>query len=121
MRLSFTIWITLLGMTANAQWEIVFNSTEYTWHAVYFLNDSTGFVVGDADETEVIWKTTDYGTSWVEVHSEEANYFYDVYFPSDSVGYCSAYENVLKTTDGGENWFYPNPDFEGYPYRSIVF
>ncbi|MFN0031628.1 MAG: T9SS type A sorting domain-containing protein, partial [Flavobacteriales bacterium] len=42
-------------------------------------------------------------------------------FPSDSVGYCSAYENVLKTTDGGENWFYPNPDFEGYPYRSIVF
>lgn len=104
-----------------AQWEIVDYDSDMTYYSVFFINDSVGFVTGYSEPFNVIRKTTDFGNSWTTVYSEEANHFYDVYFPSDSIGYTSAYENVLKTTDGGEAWFYPNPEFEGYPYRSIVF
>lgn len=66
-------------------------------------------------------RTSDYGVTWTVVYSEEANYFYDVYFPSDSVGYVSTYGNILKTIDGGYTWFYPNPDSEWLQFKSIVF
>jgi photosystem II stability/assembly factor-like uncharacterized protein len=115
------ILLSLFRLPLMAQWEIVDYNSDMTYFSVFFINDSTGFVTGYSEPVNVIRKTTDYGNSWTTVYAEEVNHFYDVYFPSDSIGYTSAYENVLKTIDGGETWFYPTPEFAGYPYRSIVF
>jgi photosystem II stability/assembly factor-like uncharacterized protein len=109
---SYRIW---------AQWEIV-DLSNCAYNAVYFVNDSVGFIVGSCGGNNIsIKKTTNFGVNWTTVHSATNAWIYDIYFPSDSIGYASTYENVLKTIDGGETWFYPTPDFEGYPYRSIVF
>ncbi len=111
----------LIGHQVLAQWEIV-DESDCAYNAVFFLNDSVGFVAGICGGNNItIKKTTNYGESWYIVHDTINAWIYDIYFPSDSIGYASTYENVLKTTDGGETWFYPTPAFEGYPYRSIVF
>ncbi len=122
MKIIYCIILTLfIGHQVLAQWEIV-DESDCAYNSVFFLNDSVGFVVGICGGNNItIKKTTNYGESWYIVHDTINAWIYDIYFPSDSVGYASTYENVLKTTDGGESWFYPTPEFEGYPYRSIVF
>jgi len=92
-----------------------------SYYSLFFTNDSTGFITGYCSPDNFILRTSDYGVTWTVVYSEEANYFYDVYFPSDSVGYVSTYGNILKTIDGGYTWFYPNPDSEWLQFKSIVF
>lgn len=105
----------------RAQWELIENNTDYQFYSVFFTNDSTGFITGYISPFNVVRKTTDYGNTWTTVYQEEANYFYDVYFPSDSVGYVSTYGNMLKTTDSGNTWFYVNDPNDWTQYRSIVF
>jgi photosystem II stability/assembly factor-like uncharacterized protein len=118
---SLIILVLHIAYSTHAQWELVDSNTDCPLYSVFFINDSTGFVTGYCSPYNVIRKTTDYGVTWTTVYQEEANYFYDIYFPSDSVGYVGTYGNVLKTIDGGETWFYPDPGFEGGNYRSIAF
>jgi photosystem II stability/assembly factor-like uncharacterized protein len=122
MKATFSLVLfSLFSINTFSQWDVV-NESDCAYNAVFFLNDSVGFVVGICGGNNItIKKTIDYGESWYIVHDTTNAWIYDIYFPSDSIGYASTYENVLKTTDGGETWFYPTPEFEGYPYRSIVF
>ncbi len=105
----------------KAQWQLIEDNTDYQFYSIFFLNDSTGFITGYISPFNVIRKTIDYGNTWTTVYQEEANHFYDVYFPSDSIGYVSTYGNILKTNDIGDTWFYVNNPDDWTQYRSIVF
>ena len=78
---------------------------------ITFMNDSTGIVAG-YDYWGAIYKTIDRGNSWYYVNVPLNTWeIYSVHFPSQQIGYCTSYKNaavdeseILKTTDGGENW-----------------
>lgn len=77
-----------------------------TLKKVFFINANTGFAVGDYIGGYLI-KTTNGGTNW-----ESTNLMFgyiplsNVNFSSVNIGYLAGYPNSLKSTDGGNNWFY---------------
>ena len=76
----------------------------YPLTSVYFFNNNVGFA---GDKKGNIFKTTDAGENWNQVHNAQ---FDDVIqgfsFPSENIGYAVGETNghVFKTTDGGNNW-----------------
>jgi photosystem II stability/assembly factor-like uncharacterized protein len=82
---------------------------------VWFTDANTGYATARQAYRHVI-KTTDGGTSWVSLSSNmPPNYPKDIQFINENEGYIAGeiynYEtssyvgSVLKTVDGGENWF----------------
>lgn len=79
-------------------------------HSVFFLNQDTGFAVGNKG---LFVKTTNGGTNW-EFQTIDSNYYFtNVCFTAYNTGYAVGGINVdstylktliLKTTDGGTNW-----------------
>lgn len=76
----------------------------YPLTSVFFSNSTVGYV---GDKKGNIFKTTDAGETWNQVHDAQ---FDDVIqgfsFPSENIGYSVGETNghVFKTTDGGNNW-----------------
>lgn len=79
---------------------------------IYFVNDDLGFI-GTKDQ---FYRTIDGGKTWIALQPASIPYFssYDMQFISDTVGYV-AIGCVVKTTDGGQNWFHfvdeTHPDY----------
>ncbi len=73
----------------------------------YFVNDSTGFLVGP---NAYIVKTTDYGETWdvlmgsADSTDENSHYFTEVFFTDEQTGWVSSFGCLYNTTDGGETW-----------------
>jgi photosystem II stability/assembly factor-like uncharacterized protein len=77
------------------------NKNTQTFHDVYFVNGSTGWVVGTAG---TILKTTDSGQSWTSQPSGITLTIYGVHFVDVNTGYAAAVGSIRKTTNGGQNW-----------------
>ena len=78
-------------------------------YAVHFLNENTGYVVGDYG---IILKTIDGGNSWT-TFCEKSSYseakLHDVYFYTKDTGYVAESDGIIfNTFDGGENWIKHN-------------
>ena len=73
---------------------------------IKFINDSTGFIIcRDTLNNAVILKTNDCGSNWSEKILLNNNFFQDIYFISDSVGFVIETNGyILKTDDCGDNW-----------------
>lgn len=75
--------------------------------SVYFLDSLTGIVGADNS----IYKTTDGGILWQEKNVNGvdsvaiAGEFDRIFFINDDTGWALNTKYVIKTTDGGENWF----------------
>ncbi len=75
--------------------------------SLFFVNDTVGYISHDSS----IFKTTNGGVNWTP--SNTGYLCSNVVFPSDSIGYCfgiypySVNDTlfILKTIDGGTNWF----------------
>ncbi len=76
--------------------------------AMYFRNNTTGFIVGSDYKTkECIYKTTNGGTTWVNVYSgpNKDIVLQGIDFANDMVGYAvGSLGRTLRTTDGGDTW-----------------
>jgi photosystem II stability/assembly factor-like uncharacterized protein len=75
--------------------------------AVFFINDSTGFIAGGAwsYESSIILKTVDSGDNWINVFDDWRAPFCNVFFINDSIGWVVGDEAIImKTKDGGNNW-----------------
>ncbi|MFN0215701.1 MAG: YCF48-related protein [Saprospiraceae bacterium] len=82
---------------AQAQWvSMPSNSTEHL-RDLFFVSPDTGFVVG---ESNVLYKTTDGGDTWDDLHFNTLNSLGAIHFPSKNVGYL----NGFKTLDLGNTW-----------------
>jgi uncharacterized protein (TIGR02145 family) len=74
---------------------------------VYFLDASTGFIVGGniAYDRSEIFKTTDGGNSWSLISSPVSNELKDIVFVNATTGFIVGRSGtLLNTTDGGNNW-----------------
>ncbi len=70
---------------------------------IKFINKSTGWICGAG----IILKTTNMGVNWVQqTHPATNKSLYCIHPVDSNIVYCVGYfETILKTTNGGDNWF----------------
>jgi photosystem II stability/assembly factor-like uncharacterized protein len=95
---------------SNAQWVKQLTSDSTYFNAIQFLNENTGYIVGEVDSDRgSIYKTTNYGVNWVKLQtSPYINIaLWNLSFINVNTGYVCGYNSkIFKTTDGGLNWTY---------------
>ena len=108
-------------LTASAAWTRQRSGTMAWLHAVYFLDQSHGWVAGSGG---TLLETRDGGQTWRKLYSLTTDTLRDVYFADEKTGWLlcerdslklktndEARAYLLKTTDGGLSWRRVN--FEG--------
>lgn len=68
---------------------------------IYFLNETTGFIIG---RLGTILKSTDGGGTWKSKPCPVIGWLTDISFIDQNTGYIAAGGDILKSTDGGETW-----------------
>lgn len=83
---------------------------------LHFVNDTLAFAATGGysrltnngialPDSGAIYRSTDGGLNWSQVHSDTATGFSDVEFVNDQVGGATRNDGViLRTTDGGDTW-----------------
>lgn len=86
----------------NAQWFQQVSGTTANLNSVYFINDSTGFAVGDSG---VILKTSDGGLNWLSQNIGTSIYLNSVFFTDQNTGYTAGgLPSLYQTSDAGTTW-----------------
>jgi photosystem II stability/assembly factor-like uncharacterized protein len=89
----------------TAQWIAQNSGTNENLYDIEFLNDKTGWAVGDAG---VVIKTTNGGTNWLNVPNPSGQFgglLWSVCPVDSEVVYIVAgYDFIMKTINGGTNW-----------------
>jgi photosystem II stability/assembly factor-like uncharacterized protein len=108
----------LIADQCQSSWQQVIVPTQATLNAVYFIDESNGWIVG---HDAIILKTDNGGKDWRLVHenTESGEALFDVVFLDKQHGIAvGAYGSYLYTADGGENWqtktLYGEDDFHLY-------
>ena len=102
--ISVVLLIAMLPNIIRSQW-----ITQYPYtpgvglRDIKFINKNTGWICGDG----IILKTTNMGLNWIEqTHPAPDKYLYCIHPVDSNIVYCVGwFETILKTTNGGENWF----------------
>ena len=101
----FFILISIISHQLDAQWIAQNSGTNQNLYDIEFLNDKTGWVVGDAG---VVIKTTNGGNTWVNIPNPSVQYgglMWDIHPVDSEVVYAVAgYDFIMKTSNGGNNW-----------------
>lgn len=72
---------------------------------LFFINDSTGWVIGNDNRSGIILQTEDGGNQWTEIERIEHSQFQSIVFADDERGIIVGTEGViLQTNNGGETW-----------------
>ncbi len=76
-------------------------------HSISMIDNMTGWLVGSgASGGEYIWKTSDGGTSWIEiVTGHTVDGLFEVEFMDMSNGWMVGKDIILYTNDGGAMWY----------------
>lgn len=106
--------------------ETISSNQEINFHQVFFLNETTGLIVGgQRGISGEIYRTTNGGQSW-DLNFYTDRSLYAVNFLNDSLGYaCGESSILLKTFDQGASWedyqfpYYPN--YLNAPIKKIDF
>ena len=95
-----------LFRTSNGgiNWELKFFSTLYNPLKIYMYNSRIGYIC----ESDYLFKTTNSGDNWILQPGKQA--FRDIYFADSLLGWKSnsadlINDTLVKTTNGGLNWF----------------
>jgi len=99
--------ITASSTNYGETWNFLYSPTPHWLFGVYFVNDSTGWAVGGGTDTELIVNSTDAGGSWqIQKLSYQYKTLHAIYFTNIRNGWTvGADGNILKTINGGVNWF----------------
>ncbi|MFC2094780.1 YCF48-related protein, partial [Bacteroidota bacterium] len=95
---------TLIRTTdGGATWDSVGVGSTSTMYDLFFLNTTTGFVVGTT--TIDVWKTTDGGLTWTATGGALPGTGYGIWaIDEDTLLVASTSGNVRRSTDGGATW-----------------
>ena len=99
------ITISVMTSCCYSQWIAQNSGTNQNLYDIEFINDKTGWAVGDAG---VVIKTTNGGTNWLNVPNPSGQYgglLWSVCPVDSEVVYVVAgYDFIMKTSNGGTNW-----------------
>ena len=97
-----TVLVSCAFSISNAQWFPQNSGITENIQSVQFVNDSTGFVVGD---NGLILKTVNGGDSWFQLNSNVTVNLYAISMISASTGWVAGDEGtILKTQNSGNSW-----------------
>ena len=89
----------------QAQWIQQNSGTNQNLYDIEFINDKTGWAVGDAG---VVIKTTNGGMNWINVPNPSGNYGGLMWsicpIDSEFIYAVAGYDFIMKSTNGGVNW-----------------
>lgn len=104
----------------GTNWQLIF--IDSVWgSSIFFVDNNTGYIVGQYDSPGVIKKTTNGGYNWTKQAEGFTTCFYTVYFVNHNTGYAGGrWETVVKTTNGGNNWISKPGTLTGH-IRDIYF
>lgn len=68
---------------------------------IYFINDSTGYVVGN---NGTILRTTNYGANWSSMTTGTTSNLNALYFINDTTGYVAGASGTVLKTQNGTSW-----------------
>lgn len=114
-------------ISLNYSVETISSNPEINFHQLFFINESTGFLVGGHRwNSGTIYKTVDGGFSWnLNLNTDQS--LYAINFLNDSVGFaCGESLILLKTFDQGVSWeeynfpYYPD-ELYTVPFKKIEF
>jgi hypothetical protein len=101
---------------------------------LHFVDDQLGFAACGGyrrlfnngvqlPDSGAIYRTTDGGLTWLQVHADPNNGFSDVDFLSTSIGVATRNDGaILRTTDGGNTWTPATVNHPGpYIMTSVTF
>jgi len=96
----------------QGSWEAIKSPTEQCLRTVHFVDSLYGWVAGDSG---IVFHSSDGGINWVNQDSKTNNNIYSLFFLNRELGWAAAWEvtnypfgtELLRTTDGGENWIKP--------------
>ena len=103
---------------AQGYWERIDSPTDNYLRSVHFVDSLYGWAVGDSG---IIIHSSDAGANWAIQNSETENNIYDVFFLNRNLGWASSWKvlaapfgtELLRTTDGGQNWISPtHPEYQ---------
>ena len=112
------VWKTTDG---GANWEVQYSHSSPNLRHLAFIDENTGFIVGD---NGFIMKTANGGITWQPITNLTEEDLSDPFFIDNSTGWIPGDWMMLKTTDGGQNWFNPvgfGEDVLDYEIESIHF
>jgi photosystem II stability/assembly factor-like uncharacterized protein len=105
---------TSFNIKAELGWTLQQSGTNQNLYSIYFINPSTGFVVG---ANGVFLKTTNSGVNWNQMQLGTNYYLYSIRFPSINVGFIGSVNGaLLKSTNSGINWSFYSTGTNGPAY-----
>ena len=97
------------------------DSSQYELNDVFFVTEDTGYAMGGGRNHETILRTTNAGSDW-EKHDAYGKQLFTVFFINDTVGWAAGAEGyILKTEDGGQNWYHTYLDMGIDHFRDSYF
>ncbi|HPS64924.1 MAG TPA: T9SS type A sorting domain-containing protein [Ignavibacteria bacterium] len=119
----FGIFNIILTNELFSQWidQYPYYTSGVWFRDIKFINKNTGWVCGDG----LILKTTNMGVNWVQqTHPATNKHLYCIHPVDSNIVYCvGVSETILKTTNGGDNWFAlrNGPLGQGNSYKGTFF
>jgi photosystem II stability/assembly factor-like uncharacterized protein len=105
----WSIGMSITGSSTNygETWNVLYSPTDHWLFGVYFVDELNGWAVGGGTDTELILNSTDGGDSWqVQKLSYQFKTLHGIYFTDFDNGWTvGADGHILKTINGGVNWF----------------
>jgi len=127
--IGFLLFLSSLSFGQNF-WERIPSPTDKFLRTLHFADSLRGWVAGDSG---FIFYTSDGGLNWVQQQSNTANKIMRLFFLDDNRAWALAWADagvgdnvfygteILKTTDGGENWSVKQYSEENVYLRGIYF
>jgi photosystem II stability/assembly factor-like uncharacterized protein len=98
----------------GSTWGVVDLSPYYTFYAVFFLNEATGWVAG---WDGAVLHTTDGGFTWQDQNTESNKMIFTICFVDENNGWVAGESGLLlHTTNGGITWMNQNAGTSYYIY-----
>ncbi|RYU93589.1 YCF48-related protein [Emticicia agri] len=96
----------------GTNWKYILIDATLSFDDIQFVNEQTGFVVGSKDHDHYIIKTTDGGKHWQKIFlNNSINSLLKIFFLDENTGWAvGTSRTIMKTTNGGLNWFAQSHD-----------